>query len=55
MQTRSSSNECSFSKFRSRLKFESTNPTDPPEGQGGGGTGNTNPLPPPPDDDEEDG
>ena len=50
MQTQSSNNETFFSPFRPGLKLESTNPADPPEGQGGG-TGTPNP--PPPDEEEE--
>jgi hypothetical protein len=52
MQTQSSTNETSFSLFRPGLKLESTNPTDPPEGQGGGGT-TTPPAPAPPEEEEE--
>jgi hypothetical protein len=51
MQTQSSTNETSFSLFRPALKLESTNPTDPPEGQGGGGT--PPPAPPPEEEEEE--
>jgi hypothetical protein len=49
MQTQPST---SFSPFRPGLKFESTNPVDPPEGGGGTG-GGTAPLPDPPEEDEE--
>ena len=58
MQTQSSTNSTPFSPFRPGLKLESTNPTDPPEGQGGGttsGTGGTPPQPPPEEEEEEGG
>jgi hypothetical protein len=37
METQQSRNQSSFSPFRPGLKFESTNPVDPPDNTGGGG------------------
>src|SRR5689334_8545695 len=46
METQQSRTQSSFSPFRPGLKFESTNPVDPPDNTGGGG-GTTTPSPAP--------
>jgi hypothetical protein len=51
MHTQQSRTESSFSPFHPGLKFESTNPVDPPENTGGTGGGSA-PAPPPPQDEE---
>jgi hypothetical protein len=51
MHTQESRTESSFSPFRPGLKFEGTNPVDPPENTGGTGGGSA-PAPPPPPDEE---
>jgi hypothetical protein len=50
MHTQQSRTESSFSPFRPGLKFESTNPVDPPDNTGG--TGGTTPAPTTPPDEE---
>ena len=51
MHTQQSRTESSFSPFPG-LKFESTNPVDPPDNSGGTG-GGTAPAPQPPEEPEE--
>jgi len=50
MHTQQSRTESSFSPFRTGLKFESTNPVDPPDNTGG--TGGTTPAPTTPPEEE---
>ena len=53
MHTQQSRTESSFSPFRTGLKFESTNPVDPPDNTGGTGGTTPTPTPPPPDEERE--
>lgn len=46
MHTQQSRTESSFSPFHPGLKFESTNPVDPPDNTGGTGGGSTPSQPP---------
>ncbi|HEY3580335.1 MAG TPA: hypothetical protein VGK82_07305 [Pyrinomonadaceae bacterium] len=48
METQQSRNQSSFSPFRPGLKFESTNPVDPPDNTGGGGGTTSTPSAPQP-------
>jgi len=50
METQQSRTQSSFSPFRPGLKFESTNPVDPPDNTGGGGGTEPTPSTPQPED-----
>ena len=50
METQQSRTQSSFSPFRPGLKFESTNPVDPPDNTGGGGGSQPTPSAPQPED-----
>ena len=53
METQQSRTQSSFSPFRPGLKFESTNPVDPPDNTGGGGGTQPAPSEPQPTESEE--